>query len=71
MGYNHKKQLDNNVLTLYGNVDIRQVSLAFEQSGRIQKLLVQEGDKVQAGQVLATLNTKCITNSGKASSSTT
>ncbi len=59
-GYNHKKQLDNNVLTLYGNVDIRQVSLAFEQSGRIQKLLVQEGDKVQAGQVLATLNTNAL-----------
>ncbi|MBL2056984.1 biotin/lipoyl-binding protein, partial [Klebsiella pneumoniae] len=57
---NHKKQLDNNVLTLYGNVDIRQVSLAFEQSGRIQKLLVQEGDKVQAGQVLATLNTNAL-----------
>ncbi len=59
-GYNDKKQLDNNVLTLYGNVDIRQVSLAFEQSGRIQKLLVQEGDKVQAGQVLATLNTNAL-----------
>ncbi|HGK6029808.1 TPA: HlyD family efflux transporter periplasmic adaptor subunit [Acinetobacter baumannii] len=59
-GYNHKKQLDNNVLTLYGNVDIRQVSLAFEQSGRIQKLLVQEGDKVQAGQVLASLNTNAL-----------
>ncbi|MDV7449157.1 HlyD family efflux transporter periplasmic adaptor subunit [Acinetobacter baumannii] len=59
-GYNHKKQLDNNVLTLYGNVDIRQVSLAFEQSGRIQKLLVQEGDKVQAGQVLAALNTNAL-----------
>uniref|UniRef100_UPI000B0B1A09 biotin/lipoyl-binding protein n=1 Tax=Acinetobacter baumannii TaxID=470 RepID=UPI000B0B1A09 len=56
-GYNDKKQLDNNVLTLYGDVDIRQVSLAFEQSGRIQKLLVQEGDKFQAGQVLAALNT--------------
>lgn len=59
-GYNDKKQLDNDVLTLYGNVDIRQVSLAFEQSGRIQKLLVQEGDKVQAGQVLATLNTNAL-----------
>lgn len=41
-------------------MDIRQVSLAFEQSGRIQKLLVQEGDKVQAGQVLATLNTNAL-----------
>jgi len=57
--YHNKKQSDN-TLTLYGNVDIRQVSLAFEQSGRIQKLLVQEGDKVQAGQLLATLNTNAL-----------
>ncbi len=42
-GYNHKKQLDNNVLTLYGNVDIRQVSLAFEQSGRIQNTFSSRG----------------------------
>lgn len=57
--YNNKNQKDN-VLTLYGNVDIRQVSLAFEQSGRIEKLLVQEGDKVKAGQLLATLNTNAL-----------
>ncbi|TGU87611.1 HlyD family efflux transporter periplasmic adaptor subunit [Acinetobacter pittii] len=57
--YNNKNQKDND-LTLYGNVDIRQVSLAFEQSGRIEKLLVQEGDKVRAGQVLATLNTNSL-----------
>lgn len=43
-------------LTLYGNVDIRQVSLAFEQAGRIQTLYVQEGDKVKQGQILARLN---------------
>ncbi|MHA3081325.1 efflux RND transporter periplasmic adaptor subunit [Acinetobacter sp. ANC 5502] len=42
-------------LTLYGNVDIRQVSLAFEESGRIQTLYVQEGDKVKQGQILARL----------------
>ena len=57
--YNNKNQKDN-VLTLYGNVDIRQISLAFEQSGRIEKLLVQEGDKVKAGQVLAALNTNAL-----------
>ncbi|NUF30183.1 HlyD family efflux transporter periplasmic adaptor subunit [Acinetobacter oleivorans] len=57
--YNNKNQKDN-LLTLYGNVDIRQVSLAFEQSGRIEKLLVQEGDKVKAGQVLAALNTNAL-----------
>ncbi|EPG39659.1 HlyD family efflux transporter periplasmic adaptor subunit [Acinetobacter colistiniresistens] len=47
-------------LTLYGNVDIRQVSLAFEQAGRIETLSVQEGDKVKQGEVLATLKTDAL-----------
>lgn len=46
------------VLTLYGNVDIRQVELAFRVGGRIDTLLVDEGDAVQAGQVLARLDPK-------------
>ena len=49
-----------NELTLYGNVDIRQVSLAFEGSGRIKALNVQEGDRVQEGQVLAVLDTQAL-----------
>ena len=47
-------------LTLYGYVDIRQVSLAFEGSGRIKALNVQEGDRVQEGQVLAVLDTQAL-----------
>jgi len=50
----------DHVLTLYGNVDIRQVALAFEDPGRIEKMGVQEGDRVQAGQVLATLDTRTL-----------
>lgn len=49
-----------NELTLYGNVDIRQVSLAFDGSGRIKALNVQEGDRVQEGQVLAVLDTQAL-----------
>ena len=45
-----------NTLTLYGNIDIRQVQLAFHDAGRIQTLLVQEGDAVHPGQLLATLD---------------
>jgi HlyD family secretion protein len=45
-------------IILYGNVDIRQVSLAFNASDRIDKMLVEEGDKVQKGQLLATLDTE-------------
>ncbi|HFQ80448.1 MAG TPA: HlyD family efflux transporter periplasmic adaptor subunit [Desulfobacterales bacterium] len=43
-------------LRLYGNVDIRQVAVAFYDSGRIQKIMVHEGDQVKAGQLLAQLN---------------
>lgn len=55
--YFNQTKTDDGTLTLYGNVDIRQVSLAFEQAGRIQVLNVQEGDRVKKGEVLATLNT--------------
>lgn len=40
-------------LTLYGNVEVRQVNLAFNVEGRLVEMLVEEGDKVKAGQVLA------------------
>lgn len=44
-------------LTLYGNVDIRQVELAFNSAERITRMFVQEGDQVMQGQRLATLET--------------
>lgn len=47
-------------IVLYGNVDIRQVSLAFETAGRIKNMTVQEGDRVKKGQVLAHLNTESL-----------
>jgi HlyD family secretion protein len=45
-------------LTLHGNVDIRQVELAFNASGRISRIDVNEGDPVKSGQVLARLDTE-------------
>ncbi len=44
-------------LRLYGNVDLRQVELPFNGSERIAAVLVQEGDHVKRGQVLARLET--------------
>jgi HlyD family secretion protein len=44
-------------LILYGNVDLRQAQLAFNNSERISAVLVQEGDRVHRGQVLARLDT--------------
>jgi len=43
-------------LVLYGNIDIREVDLAFNNSEHIDQLLVQEGDRVSKGQLLATLH---------------
>lgn len=43
---------------LYGNVEIREVQLGFRVPGRIERLLVDEGDKVTPGQVLAELDTR-------------
>ncbi len=42
-------------IKVYGNVDIRQTQIAFQDSGRIARVLVQEGDTVRPGQVLAEL----------------
>lgn len=47
-----------NQLVLYGNVDIREVQLAFNGSERIADLLVQEGDRISKGQRVAILDTQ-------------
>ena len=43
-------------LTLYGNVDIREVQLGFRVAGRLQAMNFEEGDAVQAGELLASLD---------------
>ncbi len=44
-------------IRLYGNLDERDVQLAFKESGRITRELVQEGARVKKGELLATLDT--------------
>lgn len=53
---NHRAASDS-ALTLYGNVDIRQVQLAFNGSERIATMQAREGEQVRKGQLLATLDT--------------
>lgn len=53
---NHRNN-SSDELALYGNIDLRQVQLAFNNSERISEVLVQEGDAVKKGEVVARLNT--------------
>jgi HlyD family secretion protein len=53
IGGGHK---DPDLLTLYGNVDIRQVELGFRVPGRILKMNFEEGESLDAGTPLAQLD---------------
>ncbi len=48
----------SDLLTLYGNVDLRQVELAFNDADRIETVRAQEGDRVVPGETLAELDTR-------------
>lgn len=51
---NHNKK-NLNELTLFGNIEIRQVDLGFRVEGKIAKMLAEEGDAVKKGQLLGYL----------------
>lgn len=51
-----QQQPSKDALTLYGNVDVRQVDLGFRANGRVMTMPFQEGDLVPAGAVMATLD---------------
>jgi HlyD family secretion protein len=52
---NHREKPATELL-LYGNVDLRQVQLAFNNNERIVEVRFQEGDRVRKGEVLAVLD---------------
>ena len=49
---------DDGLLRLYGNVDIREVQLAFRQPGRVAQMAFDEGDAVTDGARMATLDAR-------------
>ena len=51
----HQKGAPTDNVTIYGNVDIRQVQVAFNDNERIDKLLVDEGSVVHSGQLIGQL----------------
>lgn len=50
------RKASNQALTLYGNVDIRQVEIGFRVSGRVAEMRFEEGDAIAAGTLLARLD---------------
>jgi HlyD family secretion protein len=48
---------EDGAIKLYGNVDVREVDMAFRVPGRISAIAVEEGEKVSKGQLLAVLDT--------------
>lgn len=46
-----------NTAVVSGNIELTEVSIGFKTPGRIAELLVEEGDSVTAGQVIARLDT--------------
>jgi HlyD family secretion protein len=54
--YFHRPEKPTDILRLYGNIDIRQIQLAFQDTGRIQRLLFEEGERVEQGQLVAELD---------------
>lgn len=49
-------QKDQDIITLYGNVDVRQVDIGFRVPGLVTELLFEEGDYVKQGELMATLD---------------
>ncbi len=46
----------NGELLLHGNVDVREVEMAFRVGGRVSEILVDEGDRVEAQDLLAVID---------------
>jgi HlyD family secretion protein len=52
--YREKKDVSH--ITLYGNVDVRQVDIGFRVSGQVKQLIFEEGDKVPEGTLMCEMD---------------
>jgi HlyD family secretion protein len=52
----HRNEGSSNELVLYGNIDVREVDIAFNEADRIVAMHAEEGDVVEAGWLLAELD---------------
>lgn len=56
--YIKNRNVNEDVLTLYGNIEIREVDMGFRIDGKVEKMLFEEGDTVKKGDLLAYLDNK-------------
>lgn len=54
----NRQPVQETMLVLYGNVDLREVRLAFNGNEHVSEILVDEGDRVQPDQLVARLHTE-------------
>jgi HlyD family secretion protein len=52
----YRKEKPPGVLTLYGNVDVRQVDIGFRVAGQVKELFFEEGDRVKQGDLMTVLD---------------
>jgi HlyD family secretion protein len=54
--YRHFAAAPGHILTLQGNIDIRQANVGFRVTGRVKEMKLEEGDVVHAGDLIAQLD---------------
>ncbi|MBS0649386.1 MAG: efflux RND transporter periplasmic adaptor subunit [Verrucomicrobia bacterium] len=52
----YRERENSGEITLFGNVDVRQVDIGFRVSGQVTQLMFEEGDRVPQGTLMCTLD---------------
>lgn len=54
--FTQTKAIHSNLIHLSGNIEVTEVDISFKIAGRVEQRLVDEGDRVQQGQLIAILD---------------